>query len=148
MKKFANNDHTIVFYQATEGDQKFSFLIEGNESLTDKLLRNVKTKRIKEKDIKYAVPALFKKITEIENLKEFEIWLNEGIPVDAPEVILNSPQQVRDWLFDFVYINRATGKIMSRGHIVYLDGKELSIDNFFSDEDFHSNEDWDSTLDL
>lgn len=61
--RFTENDHTILFYQK-ENDAKYSFEIEGEEELTQWLLSNVKTKRIREKDLRYAKEGIFKKIKE------------------------------------------------------------------------------------
>jgi dsRNA-specific ribonuclease len=61
MKEFNQNGVTLVFYQKP-ADEKFSFLIKDNEELTEQLLRSVSTKRVKEKDIKYAVKGIFEKI--------------------------------------------------------------------------------------
>jgi dsRNA-specific ribonuclease len=58
MKEFSRNNLTIVFYQK-ENDQKFSFLIKDEEELTEQLLATVKTKRVKEDKIKYAVNGIF-----------------------------------------------------------------------------------------
>lgn len=73
MKKFSQNGKTIVFYQK-EGDEKFSFLIENEPELTEQLLANVSNKRVKEKDIRFAVKGIFEKIENnlltIKNLNE------------------------------------------------------------------------------
>ena len=61
MKEFTQNGITLVFYQKPN-DEKFSFLIKDNEELTEKLLASVKTKRVKETNIKYAVNGIFNKI--------------------------------------------------------------------------------------
>jgi len=76
MKEFSRNNLTIVFYQK-ENDQKFSFLIKDEEELTEQLLATVKTKRVREDKIKYAINGIFdliennllitKKVTEMEN---------------------------------------------------------------------------------
>jgi len=58
MKEFSRNNLTIVFYQK-ENDQKFSFLIKCKEELTEQLLATVKTKRVNEDKIKYAVNGIF-----------------------------------------------------------------------------------------
>ena len=58
MKKFSQNGKTIVFYQK-ENDEKFSFLIENQTELTERLLATVKTKRVSEDKIKYAVNGIF-----------------------------------------------------------------------------------------
>jgi|SRR5690606_20157281 len=63
MKEFNKNGITLVFYQK-QGDEKFSFLIKDNEELTERLLNSVSTKRVKEKDIKYAVKGIFEKIEQ------------------------------------------------------------------------------------
>lgn len=63
MKEFNQNGITLVFYQKPE-DEKFSFLIKDNEELTEQLLNSVSTKRVKEKDIKYAVKSIFEKIEQ------------------------------------------------------------------------------------
>lgn len=54
MKKFSRNNLTLVFFQK-ENDQKFSFYIENENELTEQLLATVKTKRVREDKIKYAV---------------------------------------------------------------------------------------------
>lgn len=61
MKEFNQNGITLVFYQKPE-DEKFSFLVKDNEELTEQLLANVSTKRVKEKDIRFAVKGIFEKI--------------------------------------------------------------------------------------
>jgi len=58
MKKFIRNNLTLVFFKK-ENDQKFSFYIENEPELTERLLATVKTKRVKEGGIKYAVNAIF-----------------------------------------------------------------------------------------
>lgn len=63
MKEFNQNGITLVFYQKPE-DEKFSFLVKDNEELTEQLLNSVSTKRVKEKDIKYAVKGIFEKIEQ------------------------------------------------------------------------------------
>lgn len=59
--KFTKNGITLVFYKKL-GDEKFSFLVKEKEELTEKLIKSVKTKRVKEKNIKYAVKGIFEKI--------------------------------------------------------------------------------------
>lgn len=73
MKRFSQNGKTIIFYQK-ENDEKFSFLIENEPELTEKLLANIKTKRVKEMDIHYAVKGIFEKIVDIlnEDFDEYE----------------------------------------------------------------------------
>ena len=63
MKEFNQNGIILVFYQKPE-DEKFSFLVKDNEELTEQLLNSVSTKRVKEKDIKYAVRGIFEKIEQ------------------------------------------------------------------------------------
>ena len=58
MKKYSQNGKTIVFYQK-EDDKKFSFYIENETELTERLLATVKTKRVSEDKIKYAVNGIF-----------------------------------------------------------------------------------------
>jgi len=64
MKRFEKNGYTLVFYQK-ENDKKFSFLIENEPELTEKLLNSVKTKRVKENSIKYAVKGIFEKLKNL-----------------------------------------------------------------------------------
>lgn len=64
MKEFNQNGITLVFYQKPT-DEKFSFLVKDNEELTYQLLNSVSTKRVREKDIKYAVKGIFEKIEQI-----------------------------------------------------------------------------------
>lgn len=63
MKEFNQNGITLVFYQKPE-DEKFSFFVKDNEELTEQLLNSVSNKRVKEKDIKYAVKGIFEKIEQ------------------------------------------------------------------------------------
>lgn len=63
MKEFNQNGITLVFYRKP-ADEKFSFLVKDNEELTEQLLNSVSTKRVKEKDIKYAVKGIFEKIEQ------------------------------------------------------------------------------------
>lgn len=78
MKKFSQNGKTIVFYQK-EGDEKFSFLIENEPELTEKLLNSVKTKRVKERDIHYAIKGIFEKLVDIlnEDFDEYKKSINQ-----------------------------------------------------------------------
>lgn len=55
---------TIIFYQE-EGDDKFSFRIKDSDMLTYELLERVKTHRVREDKIKYAVKGIFEVINEI-----------------------------------------------------------------------------------
>jgi dsRNA-specific ribonuclease len=75
MKKYSQNGKTIIFYQK-ENDEKYSFLIENEPELTEQLLANCSVKRVKEKDIKYAVKGIFDKIKNnlltTKNLNEME----------------------------------------------------------------------------
>lgn len=76
MKRFSRNNLILVFFQK-ENDQKFSFYIENEEELTERLLATVKNKRVSEDKIKYAVNGIFdliennllttKKVSEMEN---------------------------------------------------------------------------------
>lgn len=61
MKRYSRNGKTIVFYRK-EGDEKFSFLIENEPELTEQLLANVSAKRLKEREIVFAVKGIFEKI--------------------------------------------------------------------------------------
>lgn len=58
MIKISRNNSTLVFFQK-ENDKKFSFCIENNEDLTEILLATVKTKRVREDQIKYAIDGIF-----------------------------------------------------------------------------------------
>ena len=58
MKRFSRNNLTLVFFQK-EDDKKFSFYIENENELTDRLLSTVKTKRVSEDKIKYAINGIF-----------------------------------------------------------------------------------------
>jgi len=58
MKRFSRNNLTLVFFQK-EDDKKFSFYIENETELTERLLATVKTKRVSEDKIKYAVNGIF-----------------------------------------------------------------------------------------
>jgi dsRNA-specific ribonuclease len=75
MKRFSRNNLTLVFFQK-ENDQKFSFYVENKPELTEYLFATVKTKRVSEDKIKYAVNGIFdliennllitKKVTQME----------------------------------------------------------------------------------
>jgi len=85
MKKFSQNGKTIVFYQK-ENDEKFSFLIENETELTERLLATVKTKRVSEDKIKYAVNDIFDLIENnllIKNLNE----MNTNPIVELAELV-------------------------------------------------------------
>lgn len=49
--------YTITFYRK-ENDTKLSFLIKNEPELTEKVLNSVNTKRVKQKNIKYVLPAI------------------------------------------------------------------------------------------
>lgn len=59
--KFTHNGITLLFYKK-ENDVKYSFKIENDEELTQKILQTVSTKRVNEKAIFYAKEAIFKLI--------------------------------------------------------------------------------------
>lgn len=59
--KFTHNGITLLFYKK-ENDVKYSFKIENDEDLTQKILQTVSTKRVNEKAIFYAKEAIFKLI--------------------------------------------------------------------------------------
>lgn len=63
-KKFIISNYLLEFYQE-EGDAKWRFRIIGEPTLTQQLLQSVKTKRVTEKGIKYAVPAIEQQIKKI-----------------------------------------------------------------------------------
>ena len=71
-KRFTEGGITIVFFQK-ENDSKYSFLVENEPELTEKLNQSVKTKRVDESGIRYAVPALFEKIAEIMD-SDFDLY--------------------------------------------------------------------------
>lgn len=60
-KRFTKDGITLLFYKK-EGDEKYSFLIEGEPEATKILLANCKTKRVPEKNIHYAVKGIFEKL--------------------------------------------------------------------------------------
>jgi len=57
-KTFSRNGLELVFYQK-EGDEKYSFYLKDEPILTEHLLNSVKTKRVREDKIKYAVKGIF-----------------------------------------------------------------------------------------
>lgn len=63
-RKFSIDGHIVEFYKEN-GDEKFRFRIVNEENLTEKLLGSCKTKRIKEKDIKYAIKGIREKLWDI-----------------------------------------------------------------------------------
>ena len=71
-KKFTQNGITVVFYQK-DGDAKFSFLIENNEELTEKLLATVSKKRVAGKSIFFAKEAIFNLINNNQLKEENEM---------------------------------------------------------------------------
>jgi len=60
-KEFTQNGITLVFY-VKPGDNKFSFLVKDNPSLTEKILSNVSTKKVNEDNIHYCKKAIFELI--------------------------------------------------------------------------------------
>jgi len=77
MKKFTKNGKTVVFYQK-ENDKKFSFLIENEPELTQKILASAKTKRVPEKNIFYAQEGIFDKLTNINLLTQKSETMQEN----------------------------------------------------------------------
>ncbi len=73
MKKITENEITLVFYQKPS-DQKYSFLIEGQPELTEKLLQVVKNKRINESDIHFAAKAIFSRLPKLD--EEYSLLQN------------------------------------------------------------------------
>ena len=85
MKRFSRNNLTLVFFQK-EDDKKFSFYIENETELTERLLATVKTKRVSEDKIKYAVNDIFDLIENnllIKNLNE----MNTNPIVELAELV-------------------------------------------------------------
>ena len=80
MKEFTRNNYTLIFFQK-ENDKKYSFYIKNEKELTEKLFISVKTKRVSENKIKYAVNGIFE-ILNNQNLliKNSEI-MNEKNPI-------------------------------------------------------------------
>ena len=66
-KEFKQDGFNLVFYKLKD-DKKFRFFIENKPELTEKLLASVKTKRVAEKSIKYAVKGIFEKLQNINSL--------------------------------------------------------------------------------
>lgn len=64
MKEFTNGKFTIVFYKK-DNDKKFSFLIKDEPELTAKLLASVKTKKVRQKNLHYAVKGIFDKLDDL-----------------------------------------------------------------------------------
>lgn len=62
-KLIAIAGYAIEFYYKA-GDEKLSFRVKGSERLTEKLLKNCKTKRIDPLDISYCISGIKKKIVE------------------------------------------------------------------------------------
>ena len=93
MKRFIRNNLTLVFFQK-ENDKKFSFFIVLEPELTEQLLATVKTKRVSEDKIKYAVNGIFDLLdrkytgyywsTLVNDDKDFELYL------------------INNWCFDYV----------------------------------------------
>ena len=77
MKKFSKNGFTVVFYQK-ENDKKFSFLVENEPELTEKLIASVKTKRVAEKSIFYAKEGIFEKLSNLNLLTPKKIITMEN----------------------------------------------------------------------
>jgi len=60
-KEFTQNGITLVFFKK-ENDSKFSFAIKGDDELTEKILEQTSTHRVKEGDIFFAKKAIFEKL--------------------------------------------------------------------------------------
>ena len=87
MKEFSRNNLTIVFYNK-ENDQKFSFLIKDEKELTEQLLATVKTKRVKEDKIKYAVNGIFDLIeNNLLTTKNLEQMENSNPIIELAELV-------------------------------------------------------------
>lgn len=87
MKEFSRNNLTIVFYQK-ENDQKFSFLIKDEKELTERLLATVKTKRVSENKIKYAVNGIFDLIeNNLLTIKKLEQMENSNPIIELAELV-------------------------------------------------------------
>jgi len=86
MKEFSRNNLTIVFYQK-ENDQKFSFLIKDESELTERLLLTVKSKRVREDKIKYAVNDIFDLIENDLLTKNLERMENSNPIIELAELV-------------------------------------------------------------
>ena len=87
MKEFSRNNLTIVFYKK-ENDQKFSFLIKDEEELTGRLLATVKTKRVNESKIKYAINGIFDLIeNNLLTTKNLEQMENSNPIIELAELV-------------------------------------------------------------
>lgn len=67
--KFNINGHILEFYRENSED-KFRFRIAGEPQLTEQLLLNCKRKKVKAKDLRYAVIGLTEKIINLKNLPQ------------------------------------------------------------------------------
>lgn len=80
MKRFEQDNKVLVFYKK-ENDSKYSFLIENDKELTEWLLSNTKTHRIREDKIKYAVKGIFEKLKEYNNKLKPKSSINMENPI-------------------------------------------------------------------
>jgi len=60
-KEFTQNGITLVFFKK-ENDNKYSFAIKGDDELTEKILEQTSTHRVKEGDIFFVRKAIFEKL--------------------------------------------------------------------------------------
>jgi len=60
-KEFTQNGITLVFFKK-ENDNKFSFAIKGDDELTEKILQNTSTHRVKEGDVFFVTKDIFEKL--------------------------------------------------------------------------------------
>lgn len=84
--KLRNSGYTVVFYRK-EGDKKLSFFIENEPELTEKVLSSVKTKRVKQEAIKFALPAIDKLLITDNNFKTPNVMNNNNPIVELTESI-------------------------------------------------------------
>lgn len=76
---FTIGGYTLRFYK-DDGDEKYRFLIEGEEALTAKLLATTSAHRVKKDSISYAAKAIFHKIAT-GNFQDLPAVLYEGNPI-------------------------------------------------------------------
>ena len=104
MKKFTKNGLNLVFFKK-ENDKKFSFYIENEDELTEQLLATVKTKRVREDKIKYAVNGIFDLLSK----KDTGYYWSIVAPDNELRLKL-----IKNHCFE--HINGATYEAICRGH--------------------------------
>ncbi len=144
-KEFTENDITLIFYQKPN-DQKYSFLIKDDESLTEKILSLVSNKRVTENGIVYCKRSIFdliknNKLSQKDQIEkdyvslvkeELDSFKSEHIPFELEELALKIDQKNNEVTFSLIFNNELVSKTASNKKIAKQLCYKVIFEKYFS----------------